>query len=436
MAILADRIEGELRTHRLPGLNLPVVDGEVVFPAYDGLSIANLPVTIAALLGVPWQQLSMAPPVQVVLGQPWATGIRQVVLVVVDALGYGRLRALMATEPDLAWNRVADAGLFIPLTSVFPSTTTAAITSLWTGRTPQEHGMLGFVLYLREFGVVAEMIRLMPLPGGVPDQLFDLGLDPNTFVPVPSLAEHLAVHGVTTETFIHQEYRDSGLSRLSFRGVSTVHGFVTSSDMWVALRERLEARTGQPRFITVYWGAVDGIAHSYGPSRHTLDAEVRNLAYSFQREFLDELSPAARRDTLLLVTADHGQVDTPPSAAIRLADHPGLVRQLVLPPTGDPRAVYLFARHGRANALRDYLARHLTEQFIAVDSELALKAGLFGTGTPHPATLDRIGDLLLLARRNHILYPRTDEIKVQGLHGALSPDEMLVPLITVRLDEM
>lgn len=435
------KIEARIRRKRLPGLaNLP--DGEFVMPCYDGLSIANVPATVAVMLGITPRRgdalpspLGGASPLIEELWSDLAPGLRRVVLVILDAVGYLAFRAALAEDENLAFNRLIEAGRLVPLTSVFPSTTTAALSSLWTGRTPAEHGLLGYELYLREYGTVANMIHFSPVHDTARRVLLGWGLDPERFLPVPGLAEILAQHGVTTRVLIHNVFVDSPLSRINFRGASEIQGFVTSADMWVSLRHMLTGHRDERLLVAAYWGSVDGIAHLRGPASEAWAAEIRNLAYSLEREFLHALPPDDRQGTLLLITADHGQVYAPPQQASLLSHHPRLRDALLLPPTGESRAAYLYPRHGRAGEVRRYFEKGLGQRFVVLESAAALEAGLFGNGPPASNTTDRIGDLIALARGNNFWHWSEKEIKICGRHGGLVAEEMLVPFLAVRLDD-
>jgi hypothetical protein len=204
--------------------------------------------------------------------------------------------------------------------------------------------------------------------------------------------------------------------------------------LWVNLREWLSERHHERALFAAYWSAVDTLAHKYGPSSPTIDAEIQSIAYSFEREFLQPLSARARDGTLFLLTADHGQLDTPPARAIYLRDHPELTECLLFTPTGEARAAYLHCMTGEVAAARDYLQARLADQFLVVDSRAALAMGLFGRGNHAPETRHRIGDLLALPRHDHILWDGNEPPKMLGRHGGLTVEEMLVPLLAARLD--
>ena len=432
LASLAEQAAAQIRAHHLPGL--PGLDDDAVFPHYGGLSIANLAPTFAALLGLEPGGAPLWDP----LWAPFRGRVDRVVFIILDALGYLQLREALDADPQASFHRLARGGLLAPLTSVFPSTTTAATTTFATGRTPLEHGLLGYELFLREFSRAANMILLSGRGAKRSGELVDLGLDYNTFVPVPSLAQRLAVEGVPTFVMLPHSILDSGLSKLQYRG-GQMTPYLSSADMWVGLRHLLTARPG-PALISVYWPGVDSAAHHYGPDTEMTKAEIRNLAYSLGRELLDGLPVGARRRTLLVISADHGQLRSQPQDAVDLAQHPELAQRLLFLPTGEARTAYLYARQGEKAAVLDYLRERLAEQFAAWDSDAAYASGLFGPpASAAPEARSRLGDVVLVARRTYSLQVagvHKPPAEMPGRHGALSPAEMLVPWLAAHLEDV
>jgi len=427
---LATEIEHVLRTHRLPGLgeDLP---STFVMPHYGGYSIANLPPTVARLLGVEMQDA--APPLAEELWAGLAPGVRRVVLVVLDALGYLHLRRALAEE-ESALGNLAQAGRLFPLTTVFPSTTVAALTTLWTGQAPLAHGFVGTRLLLSEHGMLANMLHLSPATHRQSNALLDWGWAPEDFVPVPSLGQRLTAAGVETVAHTHLPFLGGGLTRVFMRGMAHMRGHIGFSDMWINLRHTLCERPGERLFASAYWGGIDSASHVYGPAGEPCRAALRHLSRSLEEDFLARLPADAREGTLLIITADHGQTETPPERAVQLPAHPALRRMLLLPPAGEPRAAYLYLRTGQAEALRAYVAEHLAERFILIETERALAAGLFGPGEPSPETRSRLGDRLLLARNDSRLLEKEEKYPLHGHHGSLTAEEMMAPAIIVRLD--
>ena len=136
----------------------------------------------------------------------------------------------------------------------------------------------------------------------------------------------------------------------------------------------------------------------------------------------------------ILLTADHGHINTYPKGRIDLRSLPALLGALAVPPTGEPRLTYLHARDGNPETLRDLAASWLGEHAKVCTAKDAFDAGLFGGGIEHPAARARVGDVILAPKRDKTLiygYPG-ERVDMIGRHGGLSAAEMLVPLLAVR----
>lgn len=423
----AERAEAHIRKKRLLSLS-----ERFVIPNYEGLSIANVPATLLSLFSIDLPDNYPTPLPEVFLGDR-LDGIENVILLIIDALGYRRLREILEGDATLFLNRLVERGQYFPLTSVFPSTTTAAITTFATGLPPQAHGLVGYRLYLKEFGSLANMIRLSPVGQKQIDRLDELGFRPERFLGVRTIAEILVTHGVDAYLIIRREYISSGLSRMLYGGATALLPAASAADMFVATRTLLEAQRGRRTFVTLYWEAVDAIAHRDGPDAKAITAEVRNLSYSLETELVARLSPKILARTLLVVTADHGQTEVSAEEAIRVARYPRLKQVLLMPPAGEYRAAYLYAKQGKSGSLKRYLTSRFNDRLTVLDAETALADGLFGIGASDSKTRDRIGDLIVIAHGPHTFYYPYGPFDMRGMHGSLTPDEMLVPLLWVRL---
>jgi hypothetical protein len=256
----ATQVERTIRAHRLPGLEEHLPEG-FILPHYGGYSIANLPPTVARILDV--EPANGAPPLPAPMWADLATGVRRIVLVILDAVGYLHLQRTLDQE-DSVLRRLAQAGQLIPLTSVFPSTTVAALTTLWTGRAPLGHGFVGTQLLLSKQGVLANMLALAPMAHRRSQELLDWGWTPEEFVTVPSLGQQLTAGGVHTVAHTYLPYIGGGLSRIFLRGMASVRGYVGLSDMWINLRRALLERPGERLFVSGYWGGTDAAAARAG----------------------------------------------------------------------------------------------------------------------------------------------------------------------------
>jgi predicted AlkP superfamily pyrophosphatase or phosphodiesterase len=357
----------------------------------------------------------------------------RIILILMDALSLHRLQRWMNDGNAPIWGALAGQGFLARLTSLVPSTTTAALTTLWSGLSPAEHALAGYELWLKEYGVVANMIRHAPFTfQGDAGSLSRAGFDPQTYLTSPTLGVHLAAHGIKTYALQHRSILGSSLSKMLFKDVDA-HAFNTSADLWVNLRHLIENRPREQQYVWVYWEEVDRFSHLYGPDDERTAAEFAAFSFAFEQIFLRRLPASLRSGTLLLLTADHGQISTRLDPHYDLRNHLGLIRRLHILPTGENRLAYLYIRPGQVEAVREYLERTWPNQFDQLDPVNAVEHGLFGPGAPHPRLLERLGDLLAPARGAAYLWWAAKENELHGRHGGLSSEEMLVPLLATRL---
>jgi hypothetical protein len=414
------------------------IGDEYIYPAYNGLSLLNISSGVCQLFGAPeFGYSSLSSDIIDHFTGDAQGRVKTVILILVDALGLYTFQRWLELEKAMVWNSLVEQGLLGALTSVVPSTTSSALTSLWTGRSTAEHGIAGYELWLKEYGLVANMILHSPISftgsPGSSGSLSMAGFNPEEFLPYKTLGIHLEENGVKSYAFQHLGIARSGLSKMFLKGAD-VHPFVTAADMWINVRSLLETKKDERSFIWVYWGEVDYLSHRYGPSDERPYAEFSTFSTAFERFFLSRLSPEARENTLLILTSDHGQVETPFNPHFDLRSHPDFRRRLYILPTGENRMMYLFPRSGEREAVNEYLERTWPQQFDLFDPRQAVEGGLFGPGKQHPLLSDRLGDLAVTGKGNSFLWWAQKDNILLGRHGGLSPEEMLIPFLAVRLD--
>jgi len=415
-----------LTSHRISDLDLGT---DTVHPHYSGLSILNLAASLEGWLG-------LAPgahvPIQMPALDSLANGAQQVVVCLLDALSFPRFTAWLE-GPGRPLRNLVDRGLLAPLTSVVPSTTTSALTTLWTGRSPAEHGILGYELLLREYGLIANMITLAPAAFDNQRGLLErAGVRPQSLLPVPTLGTRLTQAGIEAHAFIGNSIRGSGLSRMHYAD-TTLHGFGSPADLWHSLRKLVERPADGKRFAWAYYSGVDALSHIYGPDSDLVRAEFEFFVRAMVDLFVQPLDQRAGRDVLLLLLSDHGQVATTVQPRFQLAQHPEFTRGLHCSPTGEARLAYLYLRPGQAELVREYTNREWPDAFTWLDSGDALRAGLFGPGIPCEQAASRLGDAVLVSHGSAYLWWADKPDTLLGRHGSLTAEEMLVPLLATRL---
>jgi hypothetical protein len=402
--------------------------GNWILPAYDGLSILNLPGSLSA-----WFEAEPAPhpSIKIPALDDYATGAKQVICVLIDAVALHRFQNWIS-QPGSKLSPWVKKGLMATLTSIVPSTTSAALTTLWTGRSPAEHGILGYEIFLKEFGLIANMITHAPaIYDGRAGLLYSAGFDPEEFLPVETLGPKWTEAGVDVHAFLHYSISGSGLSRMHYPAVET-HSFAHPSDLWIAVRELAQQSIASKRMIWVYFGGVDGLSHRFGPDSEQAEAVFHEFTNTMVAEFLEKLLPEPADQTLLLLLADHGQLTTQVDPNFELGNHPNLARRLHMLPTGENRLAYLYVKPGQTAAVEEYLQRTWSNAFSGHHSNALLEVGLFGPGEPAASTRDRLGDLTVLTHQDSYLWWAAKPNPLIGRHGGLSSQEMLVPLLAIR----
>jgi hypothetical protein len=359
---------------------------EPVKPDYGG---PNLVGVIPALLGVRPVDWLPAP----------VTGARARVLLVLDGLGWESLAGHRDRMPELT----AFAGG--PVTTVVPSTTPVALTSLTTGQPPARHGITGF--RVRQDRTVLNIVRWQQGDGRrPPDPLLYQRIEPFLGRSVPVVTKAM--------------FRTTGFTVAHLRG-GDFCGWVTPATLVERVRGLVAA--GAP-FVYAYYPGVDEVAHAFGLDDVYHPAEL-GAADALVGALRDALGP----DVALVVTADHGQVHVGADGWRSL----GPLESLVELCSGDGRFRHLHARKGAAGELfAEAQARHGDVAWVMTRDQL-LDEGWLGPD-PVPLTRRRVGDVVLAARAPVGFLDPTlpTEGNLIGAHGSITTAEMLVPLLAAR----
>lgn len=356
----------------------------------------------------------------------------RVVLCIVDALGWNQLHTWIDEIPPL--KRFYERARVLPLTTTFPSTTTVALTTLYTGLTPTEHTITGHYMFMRELGAVMDVLRFSPMGDPRREVYAERGVDVHELFPMYTVFEPLKKAGLQGLSITRGIFTNTALGWLH-HVAADVLGYLTGSDMFVHLRHAIEQRK-KPGLVACYWDVVDMLSHEYRPFSEEVRNAVDHFFYSLEREICQRIPKRERADTLLLITADHGQCDVPPEEAVCLGEQPGLRDTLMLPPTGQSRAPYLYADQGEVDALAGRLEA-LNGRMIVRRSEELLQEGLWGPPEQAHRIRGRVGDLTAIGRGGTMIYgpeTRRETLRLKGHHGSLTENEMVVPLLAMPLD--
>lgn len=321
-----------------------------------------------------------------------------VVLLVLDGLGWNVIDSRRASLPTLG----AMAGRSI--TSVLPSTTPTALTSISTGLPPAQHGIMAYRIYTGS-GVL-NVIRWAMHGGGK-------GPDPLEFQP------REAFDGDPVPVVTRAQFAGTGFTQILYRG-STLHGYFSTSGLAAHCRKLIDS--GE-RLVYAYYDGPDLVAHMHGMSDEFFTREV-DFCDGLVADLVSMLPPSCA----VVVTADHGHIEF--TERIELAD----LSPLVVAQAGESRFRYLHAQRGAASELAEACREAFSSHSWIFTREQLIDEGLFGPVAPSPEVRRRIGDVVLAAREpvGYVDPDNPGEGKLISGHGSLAPDEMLVPLLAMR----
>jgi hypothetical protein len=412
-------------------------DGDFLYPCYEENCISNIPGTILDLFDVKNQSPQL--PNKVVSGNG---EVEKVVLFVLDGFGYNQF---LRCYKDHKFLRVlAEKGEVFPLTSVFPSQTTNALTTLNTGLTPQEHGLFEYYIYLKEVDSIVNTLRFEPIGSKKRNELVEKGYNPNILFKGNNIQKSLKEAGVKSFTHIYASYAYSHYSKLLFAN-STVIPSLKSSDLIVTLKKKLEQEKERAYFF-VHLSNLDTISHEYGQNSYEYNAELSAISYLLNKELIQKIDAETAKQTLLLVTSDHGGVNIIPEDTTYLNGFTDVLSNLeqdktgkTILPTGSARDVFLHVKEEKLSDTQKLLTKKIGSKAKIVEIKDALNKGLFGQGKITREFVNRAGNLLILPYRNEtVWFEHFTDIKYNpiGQHGGLNEEEMLIPLVLTKLSAL
>ena len=372
-------------------------------PAYGRAGLSDLLPSVLASLGVAGEPNP--------LGLP---GTGRAVVLLVDGMGERLLRRHAELAPFLASLQAR------PMTAGFPSTTATSLASLGTGLPPGEHGLTGYTSWVQE--VDATVGWLTWGPAGARGDLRER-LVPEQVQPRTTAFERAERAGVAVTVAAPAVFAGSGLTRAVLRGGS-YRGSVTPGD--AVATAVAGSRESSRSLVYCYTPDLDLTGHVRGVDSDAWRAQLRLVD-----RFAEQLATSLPAGTVLHVTADHGMVDVPVKAKVDV-DASAVLREGVRVLAGEPRARHVHAVPGAA---ADVLARWIAElgdRMHVLARADAVAAGLFGP-VVGPAALQRIGDVVAISRGDTAVVQWGSEAMLSGLigqHGALTDDELLVPLLS------
>ena len=335
---------------------------------------------------------------------------KNIILLILDGMGE-HIYKVISPDGFFAKNEI-DC-----LTSVFPSTTTAALTTYYSGKPPYETGWIAWSQYFKEYGRALDMLKHREsykndsLDGAKID-VFKTIVNYETIFDKIENASSIKAYEVTPG------YSDRRSKR------------TLTADNIDELIEHIDilCQTSDEKFIMAYCDEPDHSLHKYG----TDSIEAKDLILSFQDK-IENLSKRLSDDTLLIISADHGHKNI--EKVHSTLDYPELWECMYMPASLESRTITFWVKEDMRKIFEERFKNIFKDEFILFTKEEFLNKGFLGSGIKHPKIDDFLGNYLAISVSNSMLrletYLAEGKPVKKSTHCGLTKEEMEVPLIVV-----
>lgn len=334
---------------------------------------------------------------------------RNIVFIILDGLGMHNLKNI--DSDGYLSNNIIDC-----VTSVYPSTTTAAITTYYSGKSPYETGFIAWSQYFKEYG--REIDMLLQKESYFKYDFSNASLDVfKEILNYESVFEMIEKNNIDVKAYEIMPSYATKRSKRSFRADNT--------DELIEDISLICSTTGN-NFIMAYSENPDALFHQYG----TDSVEAKEFVLDIQNK-IKELRKKLGEDTLLILSADHGHKNI--DKTYSLLDYPEILECLFMPINFESRCVNFYVKEHMKKEFEERFNNVFGNDFYLITKEEFLNKKFLGDGKKHFKIDDFLGNYLALSigssaiQINNYLYK--GKKKKKSTHCGLSREEMEVPLI-------
>lgn len=329
---------------------------------------------------------------------------KNVVLMVFDGLGVNIL------ENNLPEDSFFRKHIFTEISSVYPCTTTAALTSILSGLNPCEHGWVGWSCYFKEVDKCVNLFNNA-------DSFIKDGESVST--------EHLANKYMGFETIFEQIDKATNRS-IKTCAVSPFTNYFANTCEGICEHLKTLCNEDGQKLIYAYHYQPDHDIHDLGCYTETIKAMV--MDYNNQIETLCN----GLEDTLFIITADHGMTNITMKC---IEDFPQINECLKRLITIEPRCCSFFIKDEFMNTFAERFKNTFGDKFMLFMHDEFIDKKLLGDGKQHAKIDDFIGDYVAVAVSDVALWYKNNADEwndFKAAHAGLCEDEMTVPLIVIE----
>lgn len=377
-------------------------NNELRFPDYDN-SILNTITSILKYYGIDNGHSSLS-----ALDKKLKKKYKNVVLIILDGMGEHILN-------NLSKNGFFKKNELTCVTSVYPSTTTAAMTTYYSGKTPLETGWIAWSQYFKEYG---RCLNMLPrVESYTEEKLKNVSKDV-----YEELIDYKTVYEMIEETGVKAyEMCPSHIERKSKR----TH---IANDL-DELCEGIKVLCSSPdrKFILSYLDNPDGLLHKYGASSDEAKEYILSAEEKIE-SMINEL-----KNTLVIISADHGHRDI--GNVYSVLEHPDLRDCLIMPEFFESRFIGFWVKEDRKTEFEEIFKREF-EDYMLFSKQEVLETGILGKGEQHKKVDDFLGNYVGVSIGSSIFRLQNDYFEgkkvKKSTHCGLTKDEMDVPVIVLE----
>jgi predicted AlkP superfamily pyrophosphatase or phosphodiesterase len=403
-------------------------------PLYDSYCFSNIPQTIKNIL---LQEKKPALPNDIFGNLPRTYD--KVVLFLIDGFGWKFFERYAHKYPFLKY--ILNNGVVSQLTTQFPSTTAAELTTIHTGLPVGESGVYEWLYYEPQVDAIIYPLLFSFAGKRERDNLKPTGIDPQDLYPKQTIYKDLSEKGINSHIFQFSEYATSPYCKVTFQG-GKVTPYLTFPEALTNLVNTLHTDK-EKSYYFIYFDGIDKMAHHYGPNSEQFAAEVDAFFYAMEQLFLNKLK-GKPSNTLFMLTADHGHASIDPKTTIYLNEKFPKIKQWIktnkkgelLVPAGSCRDMFLHIKEEYLDQAHTFLQDALVGKAEVYKVDDLIREHFFGIAKPSKTFLERVGNLVILCYNNESVwwYEKDKfEIKYYGHHGGLTPEEVETMLLCFTL---
>lgn len=359
----------------------------MILPNYNEC-ITNIPCSILKYYGLPYKHNTIKE-IDDILEKKKP---KDIIVILYDGMGHNILNRTLNKEDFLIKNEVKY------ISSVTPATTTAATTSILSGMNPNEHGWLGWDLYIKPINKIITLFK---------NTYKDTYKEPN--------------YNVTNKYYSYKNI----IKQINEIGIEATSLYPFGENRYKNLKDMKNkvlslCANNNNHYIYVYYDDPDKTMHEFGTDSDKVKEKIKQVNI-ISKELCDKLDNA-----VVIITADHGHIN---SNYITICDNQDFYNTLDGDIWIEGRLCSFKVKENKNEEFIKQFNKYYSNDFILKTKEEVIKMNLFGIGENHHLFVDSLGDYIALAIGNKYFRYNENSVKYKSMHAGITEDEMLIPLI-------